>query len=389
MELRLQSIDSLHGIAPGEWNRLAGGNPFLRHEFLIALENSGCVGADTAWHGNHLLLRDRDGRLRGAMPLYSKYDSMGEFVFDWGWADALHRAGREYYPKLVSAIPFTPVTGARILVAPDADEAQVRAKLLSGALELADSTGASSMHVLFPHAHEQQWLTDQGLLARKGCQFHWHNHGYADFDDFLSRFSSAKRKKVRREKRRVTEAGVHFEHLSGDQLAPADWDAVLEFHARTFMRRGRLPYLNREFFVEIARTMPKNLVFIVARLHGQAIAAAICFRGHDTLYGRYWGSLADFHSLHFETCYHQGIEYCIREGLARFEPGTQGEHKVSRGFTPTPTWSAHWLRDQDFRDAVARFLHSESRHVDAYMDEVGNHVPYRRDTPPATGAGPR
>ncbi len=389
MELRLQNTDSLHGIAPGEWNRLAGGNPFLRHEFLIALENSGCVGHDTAWHGNHLLLRDGSGALQGAMPLYSKYDSMGEFVFDWGWADAMHRAGREYYPKLVSAVPFTPVTGSRILVAPEADDAAVRAQLLSGALQLADRTGASSLHVLFPHERDQHWLTGQGLLARKGCQFHWHNQGYTDFDDFLSRFSSAKRKKVRREKRRVTEAGVRFDHLSGDQPNREDWDAVLDFHARTFKRRGRLPYLNREFFAEIARTMPENLVIIIARVHDQPIAAAICFRGDDTLYGRYWGSLADFHSLHFETCYHQGIEYCIREGLAHFEPGTQGEHKVSRGFTPTTIWSAHWLRDQDFRDAVSRFLHQESRHIDAYMDEVGNHVPYRRNETATTSAGPQ
>ncbi len=379
MDLHLQDIDSLHSIAASEWNRLVDGNPFLRHEFLLALENGRCTGPGTGWQACHLLLRSGDGRLQAAMPLYLKEDSFGEFVFDWSWADALHRAGRDYYPKLVSATPFTPATGHRLLIAPDIDATRARRLLLDGALALAERAGASSLHVLFPTQAEHSWLTDQGLLARKSCQFHWHNDGYADFDDFLSRFSSAKRKKARREKRRVSEAGVTFDHLRGDEASRSDWDAVYGFHARTFLRRGRAPYLTREFFTEIARTMPENLVLTVARMHREPIAAAICFRGGDTLYGRYWGSLADFHSLHFETCYHQGIEYCIREGLRRFEPGTQGEHKISRGFTPTATWSAHWLRDADFREAVGRFLNSETRHVDAYMADVGDHLPWRQE----------
>lgn len=383
MELHLQNLSSLQRIDAAQWNALAGGYPFLRHEFLVALERSGSVGGRTAWHSSHLLVTDGDQRLLGALPLYIKHDSRGEFVFDWSWADAYERAGRPYYPKLVSAVPFTPATGPRLLLSAAADTEAVADRLLGGALELADQLGASSCHVLFPHDREQAWLTRRGFLTRKSCQFHWHNRGYQSFEDFLSRFSSAKRKKARRERRRIAEAAVTFEHLRGDEPGAADWDAIFEFYTRTFLRRGRPPYLNRDFFEEIARTMPENLVIVLARHRGRPIATAICFRSSDTLYGRYWGSLADFHSLHFEACYYQGIDYCIREGLATFEPGTQGEHKISRGFTPTATWSSHWLRDADFRDAVADFVSREAAYVDAYMLELNEHIPYRQDAPGA------
>jgi uncharacterized protein len=313
------------------------------------------------------------------MPLYLKYDSRGEFVFDWGWADAYERAGQRYYPKLVASIPFTPATGARLLARPDAAAATIATTLLRGAQTATAELGASSLHILFPTEAERALLDGQGFLCRKSCQFHWHNDGYGDFDAFLERFSSAKRKKARRERRRVAEAGIEFEHLRGDEPTSATWDAIYEFYAHTFLRRGRPPYLNRLFFDEIARTMPENLLIVLARHRGAPIAAAICFRGGGTLYGRYWGSVADFHSLHFETCYYQGIEYCIREGLQAFEPGTQGEHKISRGFTPQATWSCHWLRDARFHEAVADFLARETPHVDAYMDELDEHVPYRRE----------
>jgi predicted N-acyltransferase len=235
--------------------------------------------------------------------------------------------------------------------------------------------------VLFPKAEEAGPFLESGFLERKGCQFHWHNDGYSSFDDFLSRFSSEKRKKARRERRRVAEAGIEFERLCGNQPSDADWEAIYRFYVRTFARRGRAPYLNREFFATIARTAPESLVVMLARFQGQPIATAICFRSADTLYGRYWGSLADFHSLHFEACYYQGIEYCIENGLQRFEPGTQGEHKISRGFRPTSTWSYHWLANSGFHSAVGEFLAQESAHVDTYMDDLENHVPYRRDLP--------
>ena len=375
MPFRLEQLTTLAAIDAAAWNVLAGDSPFLRHEFLLALEQSGCVGDGTAWHPCYLVARDEHG-VSGAMPLYIKYDSHGEFVFDWSWADAYERGGRPYYPKLVAAIPFTPATGQRLLLRPDV-AGDVATALLDAARQVAADVGASSLHVLFPTEPERQLLERAGLLTRKSCQFHWTNAGYRDFADFVGRFSSEKRKKVKRERRRVAEAGVVFEHLRGDEPTAADWDAIVEFYSRTFLRRGREPYLNREFFAAIATTMPNNLLVILARHHGTPIAAAICFRSSTTLYGRYWGSLGDFHSLHFETCYYQGIDYCIRERLDRFEPGTQGEHKIARGFTPQPTWSCHWLRDANFHAAVGAFLTRETRHVDAYMDELSEHAPYR------------
>ena len=384
MSWHVERITTLATIDREAWNAVAGTSPFMRHEFLIALEHSGCVGPRTAWQPSHLVIRDAQRRLVGALPLYLKYDSRGEFVFDWSWADAYERSGRSYYPKLVASVPFTPATGERVLIGASANTEQVAERLIDSARELADDLGVSSLHVLFPTDPQLAWFDSAGFLMRKSCQFHWHNRGYADFDEFLSRFSSAKRKKARRERRRVAEAQIAFEQLRGDELTGRDWDAVFDFYARTFVRRGRPPYLNRRFFDEIARTMPENLVIVLARHRGAPIAAAICFRGGDTLYGRYWGSLADFHSLHFEACYYQGIEYCIRHGLQRFEPGTQGEHKISRGFTPHATWSCHTFSDRGFHAAIEDYLVRETRHVDAYMEELDDHVPFRRNGDAAT-----
>ncbi len=381
MTLRVQQHDSILEIDATAWNVLAADSPFLRHEFLSALENAGCVGPETAWQPAYLIASDDAGRLVGALPLYIKYDSRGEFVFDWSWAAAYEQAGLSYYPKLVSAVPFTPATGRRVLVDGDSKFQPIAAELLIAARTLGAEIHASSMHVLFPTDSERHFLRNDGLMSRKSCQFHWHNDEYASFEDFLERFTSMKRKKVRRERRRIAEANITFEHLRGDEPGAEDWDAVYEYYSHTFLRRGRAPYLNREFFAEIARTMPENLVVILARFEGRPIATAICFRSDDTLYGRYWGSLADFHSLHFEACYYQGIDYCIREGLSRFEPGTQGEHKLSRGFTPMATWSSHWIANPGFARAIGRFLDQERDHVNAYMRELAAHTPYRKDQP--------
>jgi predicted N-acyltransferase len=376
MPLDLERTATLQNLEAARWNALAGDSPFLRHEFLTALERSGCIGRRTAWQPVYLLAKSA-GELVGALPLYLKYDSRGEFVFDWGWADAYERSGRRYYPKLVSSIPFTPATGTRLLVRPGADAAAVRECLVRGARAVAMELNASSLHVLFPTEAERAMLDRQGFLSRKSCQFHWHNDGYADFDEFLSRFSSAKRKKAKRERRRVAEAEITFAQLRGNEPTDSEWNAVFEFYASTFERRGRPPYLNRAFFAEVARTMPENILIVLARYQGAPIAAAICFRGGTTLYGRYWGSAADFHSLHFETCYYQGIEFCIARGIATFEGGSRGEHKLARGLLPVETCSAHWLAHPEFAAAVDQFLARETRGMKQYVDELADHSPFK------------
>jgi hypothetical protein len=378
--VRTEVLDSISEIGADEWNALPGtGQPFMRHEFLAALEASGCAAPATGWYPQHLILRAGTGPLAGAMPLYRKTNSLGEFVFDWAWADAYRRAGLRYFPKLVSAVPFTPATGTRVLTAPDHDPKAVVSQLVDAARDLATNSGASSLHVLFPPASEATRLQSCGLMVRKDCQFHWQNRGYSTFDDFLGEFTAEKRKKARRERRRVVEAGISFRTFTGHDMTESLWRQVMPLYASSFWRRGREPYLNEAFFRMVTERLPEQLLVIVALLDAEPIAVAICFRSSDTLYGRYWGSTGDYHSLHFETCYYQGIEYCISNGLQRFEPGTQGEHKISRGFVPTETWSAHWLSHRQFAAAVDVYLEREREHIDEYMEAAGAHVPYRRE----------
>ncbi|MDH5255470.1 MAG: GNAT family N-acetyltransferase, partial [Gammaproteobacteria bacterium] len=320
--VRVEVARNIGGVTAAEWNALRGTEyPFLRHEFLLALEETGCVAPASGWTPCHLLLRDGAGRLLGAMPLYSKTSSFGEFVFDWAWADAYRRAGLRYFPKLVSAVPFTPATSPRLLHAPGQEPDQIGNALLAGATELAREIEASSVHVLFPTSAESALLSRAGFLPRKDCQFHWANRGYADFDAFLGEFTAEKRKKAKRERRRVAEAGISFMRLRGGEIDAALWTRLMPLYASSFWRRGREPYLNEAFFTRVSATLPENVVAIVAMRKGDPVATALCFRSADTLYGRYWGSEGDYHSLHFETCYYQGIEYCIEQGLKPFEPG--------------------------------------------------------------------
>jgi len=363
-----------------EWNALPGAQlPFLRHEFLLAMEESGCATPETGWEANHILLTGRDGRLCGALPLYLKSHSWGEFVFDIAWADAYHRAGLRYYPRLVSAVPFTPATGPRLL----ADDADVRASLVAAARRQMQALGVSSLHFLFPGERDRALLETTGLLPRLDCQFHWRNEDYASFEDFLASFKSEKRKKLRRERRRVSEAGIECRTLHGGDLDEATIDVVYRLHAMTFARYGHAPYLNRAFFDRIARTMPDALVVELASMHGDPVACAISLRGQDTLYGRYWGASGDFHSLHFELCYYRGIEYCIRERLGRFEPGTQGEHKLLRGFLPTPVWSMHEIADSRFGAAIGEWLERERAGRRTWLMQAATHLPFRRSDIPA------
>lgn len=371
--------DSIDDIAAAEWNRLVDtAYPFVRHEFLAALEHHGCVGEAFGWRPRHLALRDATGRLNAAAPMYIKDNSYGEFVFDWSWADAYERARLAYYPKLVAAVPYTPATGPRLLVAPEAPEPETMDELISGAIECARDLRVSSLHWLFTPDDETRHLETHGLMRRMGCQFHWENRGYRDFEDFLQTFNAHKRKKLKRERRRVHETSLALEVVHGSEASPEQLRTAEYFYRSTFDRKWGVATLNLPFFEEIARTMGEQLVLIFAREDSRYIAGAICFRSDDTLYGRHWGCMADYHSLHFEVCYYQGIDYCIRHGLKRFEPGAQGEHKVSRGFVPTPTWSAHWIAHRQFEHAIGDFLRRERMGVHHYMEELREHLPYRR-----------
>jgi predicted N-acyltransferase len=374
--LKVAVHDSISSIAREDWNALAGDDyPFLRHAFLELAEHTGSVSPDAGWTPRHLTLHD-GGKLRAAMPLYEKSHSWGEFVFDWAWAHAYEQAGLDYYPKLVSAIPFTPAPSNRILQADHGDHESVQV-LLSAAIKLANDTGCSSLHVLFPTSDEVSLLQDAGFLVRKDCQFHWHNRGYRKFDDFLATFTSAKRKKAKRDRRRVAENGIRFRRLRGAALDKEAWSTVYALIARTFMLRGSLPYFNQEFFEGLSAGLPDNILVIMAEKDEMPVAAAVFYESDTTLYGRYWGSDGHFDALHFETCYYQGIDYCIETGKQLFEPGTQGEHKISRGFSPVETWSAHWLAHPEFANAIERYLDEEGRHIDRYIETVDAHTPYK------------
>jgi len=387
--MRISRIDSLAELSPRAWNALRGtDNPFLRYEFLAALENHGCVGDDTGWIP-HFLTAEHDDTLIGAVPAYVKYHSFGEFVFDWAWAQAYQNSGRPYYPKLVVAIPFTPITGARVLTADLPDSDKIAEALVQATLDHARAMGVSSLHWLFINDHDTPRLERHGLMRRSGCQFHWSNPGYRDFEDFLAGLSSEKRKKIRRERRHVEEADIEFEILRGTEIDEAQWSAYYGFYQDTFWKKGHTGPLTYDFHRALGTDMPENVILIMARHGGRYVAGAFFLRSHDTLYGRHWGCAGEFHSLHFEACYYRAIDYCIAEGLPRFEAGAQGEHKISRGFMPTPTWSAHWIQDRRFGAAIKDFLHREDKSISAYIDEARRHSPYKAGTWPEPGAALR
>lgn len=372
-------IQQIKDIPAEEWNSVAGtSNPFLRFEFLAALEQHQCVGEHHGWLPRHIAAYDDDGSLAGLVPLYLKDNSYGEFVFDWAWADAWQRAGKPYYPKLVAAIPYTPVTGPRLLVHPLADRARVIKSLIKEALSLTERSRSSSLHWLFTDKRDTDTLIKHGFMRRTGCHFHWTNQRYRNFDDFLSRLTSRKRKKIRRERRHVEEAGIHMEIVHGSEATGEQWDIMHDFYRTTFEKKSGIPTLSAGFFHEISRTMGDQVVLVFATLGGRAVAGAIMLRGDDALYGRHWGCLQEFHSLHFETCYYQGIEYCIKHGLNLFEPGAQGEHKISRGFLPVLTWSAHWIEDDEFRPAIDRYLLLEHELVVDYHSELSGTSPFKK-----------
>ena len=370
--MRSRILSSLADVAPAEWDALAGASPFLRHAFLHGLEQTGCVAPDTGWTPRHVTLWE-GGRLRGAMPLYLKSHSYGEYVFDWGWAEAYQRHGVRYYPKLLCAVPFTPATGPRLL----APSSELRRRLLDSAFTLAAEEHASSLHVLLPPDAQARELEARGLMLRASVQFHWENPGYRDFDDFLAGMSHDKRKKIKQERRRVREAGIVFRRLSGSEAAEADWDFFTRCYNRTYRQHRSTPYLNRAFFRHLAHSMPEHLVLVLGERDGRPVASALNVLGGATLYGRYWGA-TEYHSgLHFETCYYQAIEFCIERGVQLFEGGAQGEHKLARGLLPVRTVSAHWLAHPQFAHAVERFLDREAQGIVHYLDELNEHTPFK------------
>lgn len=376
---RARFLKRIADIDAASWNALAGSSqPFVRHEFLLALEESGCALPRTGWTPRHLVLEDAAGRAIGALPLYRKGHSRGEFVFDFSWANAYAQHGIDYYPKLLSAIPFTPVRGSRVLVGPGGDARAMTETLIQTVASYVRSEQLSSWHVLFPSEDDLAHLKRAGLIERRDCQFHWFNRGYESFDAFLATFTAEKRKKAKRERRRVAEAAIEFDTRLGGEMSDALWNTVYEFYADTFYRHGHEPYLSLDFFKRVAASMPEQLMLKIARHGSQPIAVAIFFIGADALFGRYWGAGGNYHSLHFETCYYQGIEYCIEHKLQRFEPGTQGEHKVPRGFVPTVTSSAHDIVDPRFAAAIRDFARRESAGVEQYAASVNEHVPYHR-----------
>ncbi len=371
-------VNNIHDIAARDWNRVSGtSDPFLRHEFLAALETHGCVGTEQGWVPQHIAVFDGE-QLAGLAPLYLKDNSYGEFVFDWAWADAYHRAGLAYYPKLVSSIPYTPVTGSRLLVDPEKEREKVCHALIERALQLMDETHCSSLHWLFTSEADTTTLVDKGFMRRTSCHFHWHNDGYTSFEDFLSRLTSRKRKKIRRERRFVEEANVQIEIIHGCDVTAEQWRAMHGFYRSTFMKKSGMPTLTLEFFEEISRTMGDQLVLVFASHEQCYVAGSIMLRGDNALYGRHWGCLEEFNSLHFEACYYKGIEYCIDHNLALFEPGAQGEHKISRGFLPSYTWSAHQISNEQFRVAIQRYLKQEHEMMVDYHDDLMLSSPFRK-----------
>ena len=368
------------GIPRAQWDELADpGHPFLSHAFLAALETSGSVGAETGWQPHHLVVRD-GARLRAVMPCYLKTHSYGEYVFDWSWADAYRRHGLSYYPKLLSAVPFTPATGPRLLAGDDHAAESMMPGLRPVLRAELDRLGASSWHVLFPSSRLAQTLERNGLAIRDGVQFHWRNHGYRDFQDFLDRLVSRKRKSIRRERREVESQGLELRVVPGREISSELWDRFYVFYQMTYARRsGHGGYLTRDFFHLLGDTMPERLMMVVARHGGRIVAGALNFVGGNTLFGRYWGCTEEFANLHFETCYYHGIEYCIANGLERFDAGAQGEHKLARGFEPVITHSAHLILDPRFRAAIEDFLAREREAVLRYRDETAAELPYHRD----------
>jgi predicted N-acyltransferase len=368
--LTVRVVENLASVPAAAWDACAGtDNPFVSHAFLQALEESGSATRQTGWLPQHLILEDESGRMLGAVPMYLKSHSYGEYIFDHGWASSYDRAGGRYYPKLLAAVPFTPATGPRLLIHPDADT-DTAEYLIAGMIEVAQRRKVSSLHVNFPREAEWELLGRHDFQQRLGRQFHWENHSYHSFDDFLEALNARKRKQIRRERRDALEGGLEIETLTGSDLKPVHWDAFFRFYMSTSDRKWGSAYLTREFFDLIHKRMADKIVLIMTKKAGRYVAGALNLVGSDTLFGRNWGCNGDFPFLHFEVCYYRAIDFAIARGLKRVEAGAQGQHKIQRGYLPSPTYSAHWIRDPGFAGAVADFCARERRAIESEMEEL-------------------
>ena len=356
-------------------------DPFISYSFLHAIEKSGSAVAETGWAPYHLLLEDDVGKAAGVVPMYLKSHSQGEYVFDYSWADAFERAGGKYYPKLQIAVPFTPATGRRLLVSDSADAESIQEYLLGGVTQVAEKVGVSSVHITYAEKAQWEKMGSLGFLQRTHQQFHWQNQQFSSFDDFLAALSSKKRKNIKRERKAALAGGVEIERLTGSNIKEHHWDAFYRFYVDTGGRKWGTPYLTREFFSLIGETMADNILLIMCHREGRYVAGAINFIGGECLFGRNWGCIEDHPFLHFEVCYYQAIEFAIEKGLNRVEAGAQGQHKLARGYLPTHTYSAHWIVNASFREAISHFLDQENRYIDEEIEYLDEHSPFRRSSP--------
>ncbi|OPX57101.1 hypothetical protein SAMN02745127_02030 [Oceanospirillum multiglobuliferum] len=382
--MQLRVLQQLSELSPSQWSQLQlTGNPFLNPVFLTALEHTSVVGGDTGWQPCHLLLEDAQG-IAALMPTYVKYHSYGEYVFDWVWAEAYESQHLEYYPKLVSAIPYTPSEGSRVLLRIDYSFEQVLPHFLAGIQQLVRQYKLSSWHLLFPDQHSYQQGLKQNLLGRTSCQYHWQNtEGWQDFEQFLNSFSAKKRKNVRQERRKIVDQGIKLRRVRGAEISQSQLRHFYQCYQTTYQQRGRQGYLNMDFFQYLVEQMPEKIMLVEAYIKDEleqncSIAAALFFYDQSRLYGRYWGSRADVDCLHFEVCYYQGIEFCLEQGLTHFDPGTQGEHKVARGFSPYLTHSNHWIAEPLFSQTIQQWLKSEQQQIEAYAQAIDLKTPFRK-----------
>lgn len=390
MTYTLKACGSIAEIGQKDWDACANPftsdpacgipfDPFLSYAFLHALEESESACPRTGWAPYHIVFEEETGGVLGVVPMYLKSHSQGEYVFDHSWADALERAGGHYYPKLQVAVPFTPATGRRLLIRPDAQAVDCEGYLLGGVMKMAENLDVSSVHITFAEKSQWERMGELGFLQRTHKQFHWHNQGYGDFGDFMAQLSSKKRKNIRHERRDALADGLEIEWVTGGDIAEHHWDAFYQFYMDTGSRKWGRPYLTRAFFSLVGESMPDDILLIMVKRAGRYIAGAINFIGSECLFGRNWGCIEDHRFLHFEVCYYQAIEYAIAHGLKRVEAGAQGPHKLARGYLPAHTYSAHWIVNESFRDAVNDFLTHERQYVDEEIDYIEEHSPFRRD----------